>query len=656
MGDEDSQGSAVEGAATALSEVSTGPSAFSTTTGHLQNAMNSTKPSNIINVHFSCQSVLQRKEPLSCLLVPEAAISTKKCCVLRSHLGAWREVCWLKLSWNSPDPPNMATTSADEDSEDEEDEDRGSCPCDLLVSDSEYIGDEDSCPDLEPCSDDEDIEEFQSKERLSSSAGAQRTTAVGATKCCVLRSHLNAWRKACCWKLSWNCRVLRRHLGAWRKARWFKLSWNCRVLRSHLGAWRKVCWFKLSWNSPGPPSMATTSADEDSEDEEDEDRRGGSCPCDLPVSDSEYIGDEERLSSSAGAPRLICLCRICCLRSLRLKADSVEEDLFFIVFMVTLFLSFLSIVFHCCFIAIGRFSDDSCSCDTANAIRQSYHPFVASSNSVRVGLNCQGTPNLNGPNRHRQITIRRSSQPPIVSVISGSDSHDEYTEYQEPGEEILWRSRKGNHNADEIFQFYVAVRGGADSDSDSDGDDDAGGCNIIRAAEIVADVRSIDQDDSDNPDHPDQHDPLTIDGLEEAEERSETASFSPDAPVDTDGQNRLIDAAEMELYCQAFFKRSDIKSLLLRKNSKQKRILKYFGYTKLFITFCFWKKGAAANNSSDSVSLQLTEYMKVLLSDGREDDGFTSLKKENLSHIKLIATAKNIEDYLSTHFTKFYKK
>jgi hypothetical protein len=369
--------------------------------------------------------------------------------------------------------------------------------------------------------------------------------------------------------------------------------------------------------------------------EEDED--SDSCQHYLPALDTEYLGDEDSCPNLAGSfddedskvfqskKRLSSQWLTHLVHSLRV----------FVVFIVTSFSSLLSYFFNRCYIVIEIFSH------LANTIRHSYHHKSSNCHGVRVGI-------LNGSNWHRQITIRRSNQPTLACVISGSDSYYEFTNHQEA--EFLWRSRRGNHNTDEIVQYYVAMQGGAGSDSDSDSGSDAGGSNIHIAAEMVEDEGRVfggQDQDFDND---------IVHGLEDAEEHSETASFSPDTPVDTDGQNRLINAAEMELYCLAFFKRSDIKNLLLRKNSKKKRILKYFGYTKLFITFCFWKKGADAKNSSDLVTLQLTEYMRVLLSDGREDDGITPLKKEDLSHIKLIATAKNLEEYLCTHFTLYYKK
>eukprot|EP00291_Cryptomonas_curvata_P018941 CAMPEP_0172168910 /NCGR_PEP_ID=MMETSP1050-20130122/10409_1 /TAXON_ID=233186 /ORGANISM="Cryptomonas curvata, Strain CCAP979/52" /LENGTH=1108 /DNA_ID=CAMNT_0012839903 /DNA_START=134 /DNA_END=3456 /DNA_ORIENTATION=+ len=108
-------------------------------------------------------------------------------------------------------------------------------------------------------------------------------------------------------------------------------------------------------------------------------------------------------------------------------------------------------------------------------------------------------------------------------------------------------------------------------------------------------------------------------------------------------------ALEFRQYVSAFFKLKDIKDLIAQFTLSESWPINYNTYLREYITFFFWKSEADPKDPDCSVADSIKEYITTVFSNGKDSNG-ELLTEQSAVQFKLIATAKNLENFLGNYF------
>jgi hypothetical protein len=108
-------------------------------------------------------------------------------------------------------------------------------------------------------------------------------------------------------------------------------------------------------------------------------------------------------------------------------------------------------------------------------------------------------------------------------------------------------------------------------------------------------------------------------------------------------------AADFRKYVSGFFKLKQIKTLITEYTLSDSWPNNYSTYLKEFIVFFFWKVGADLNDSDCDISENIRAYITTVFSNGKDSNG-EILTEQSAKQFKLIASAKNLENFLGNYF------
>lgn len=114
-------------------------------------------------------------------------------------------------------------------------------------------------------------------------------------------------------------------------------------------------------------------------------------------------------------------------------------------------------------------------------------------------------------------------------------------------------------------------------------------------------------------------------------------------------------ASGLQAYSKVFFKRSEVKLLMKKKNLAEKQMVKYSTYSREFLVFSFYRISANPLDDNDKCTALLLHYLKMLTAQGKNPDG-TPLLQADAKKIPLIGTAENLEKFLVDYFIPHRKR